>query len=157
MQPRYWTNKKMAYLFSRSDILWGLSSKYTGELIYIMYRAIVLTIRKGLEFNTISRRRRKKDCSCGLRPCLISYHLKSSTKHSRIVEMKLIMQTSVRHFSLLSYCWTTVASEIASIWQLIGLSEYIVHFTENLMRECILWCSTISKERQSCKCIYLSS
>ncbi|KAK2466856.1 hypothetical protein APHAL10511_001114 [Amanita phalloides] len=39
--------------------------------------------------------------------------------------------------------------DLQSIWQLIGLSEFIVHFTENLMRECVLWSNPMMKDRQS--------
>ena len=157
MQPRCLTGKKMAYLSPRLEISWALSSRYTGEITYIVFWAI-LTITEGRESNTTSQRTKKKDCSCGLRSCLIFYHLKPSTKPLRIVKTKVTMWTSVRRFNPSYSCHVQPSSpEAESIWQLIGLSEYIVHFTENLMRECILWCNPLTKERQSCECKLVSS
>ncbi|KAF8636496.1 hypothetical protein AX17_003311 [Amanita inopinata Kibby_2008] len=40
-------------------------------------------------------------------------------------------------------------AELQSAWQLIELSEYIVHFVENLMRECVLWHDPVREESNS--------
>ncbi|PFH54288.1 hypothetical protein AMATHDRAFT_562 [Amanita thiersii Skay4041] len=40
-------------------------------------------------------------------------------------------------------------ADLNSAWQLIELSEFIVHFVENLMRECVLWCDPISEKGET--------
>lgn len=39
--------------------------------------------------------------------------------------------------------------DFESIWYLIGLSEFIVHFVENLVKECILWCNPGNRDAHS--------